>query len=90
MKSGRHLGRHDHAERLQLGVDVLAELPARVPDDVLTHDDPVEVVKWETVFDPPKIKIKLSQHIQSCFIFLFLLFKYRSNICWELLLCCMS
>ncbi len=50
MKSGRHFWRHDHAERLQLRVDVLAELPARIPNDVLAHDDPVEVVKRKTVF----------------------------------------
>ena len=36
-------------------MDVFSELPARVPDDILTHDDPVEVVKRKTVFHPPNL-----------------------------------
>ena len=48
VEAGSHLGRDDDAERLQFRMNVLAELAARVPDDVLAHDDPVEVVERKT------------------------------------------
>lgn len=51
MKPGRHFRGHDDAERLQFRMNVFAELTSGVPDDVLAHDDPVEVVEREAEVD---------------------------------------
>jgi hypothetical protein len=41
-------------EGFELRVNVFAKLAARVPDDVLAHDDPVEVVEGKAVANKVK------------------------------------
>lgn len=42
-----HVGAHDHAEGLDLGVDVVAQLPSAHRDDVFAHHEPVQVLEGE-------------------------------------------